>query len=287
MLPFRVFGRGDSRRNADLEKAYWRDIENYAPLCREEEAELVRRARHGDDEARQQLITANLRFVVSVAKEYTGCGLSLVELISEGNLGLLEAVQRFDETRGFKFITYAVWWIRQAILKALSRRKKTVRPPVNQINDLKKVEQEVGSLTQQLGRVPTLEEVAESAHISMERARKAVEAGKGDVHLDTPIYLGEEKTFLSRFADEDRSLEESFEQHLLTETVDHCLEGLDERERRIIRWYFGLGGLEPMTLEKIGDALDLTRERIRQLRDRALDKLRAQYGELLMEVSRN
>ena len=160
--------------------SYWRDIERFHPLTRNQEIELVRRARQGDGQATQDLVTANLRFVVSVAKRYTNYGLSFMELIAEGNFGLLEAVQRFDESRGFKFITYAVWWIRQAILKALAEQSRVARPPMSQVNDLQKVERATAALTQRLGRSPTPEEVAADADISLERTHNAIELDQSD-----------------------------------------------------------------------------------------------------------
>ena len=268
--------------------AYWNNIRRSSPLPRKREAELMQAVRGGDQEALQELVTANLRFVVSVAKNYTGYGLTLIELISEGNVGLLEAVRRFDETRGFKFITYAVWWIRQAILKALAEQSKAVRPPMSQINDLQKVDKQTGQLTQELGRNPTMEELAERAEISMERTRNALEVGQRDFSFDAPLHEeDEENTLLAVYAAEDSSLEEQLEVNALHAAIDTCLDVLDERENRIICAYFGLQEREPMTLEQIGATLGLTRERVRQLRDRALQKIRAQCGDVLVEFSRN
>ena len=275
-----------AKNPANLVESYWRDIQHYQPLSRKREIELVQRAKKGDEAAMHELVTANLRFVVSIAKGYTSYGLSFIELISEGNLGLLEAVKRFDETRGFKFITYAVWWIRQAILKALAEQSKAARPPMSQINDLQKVEKKAGVLTQELGRNPTLEEIAESAHISLDRARNALEVGQRDLSFDTPIYSDDEDTLLSVFAI-DNSQEERFDQRALSDILHTCLNILDEREHQIICSYFGLENQAPMTLERIGVSLGLTRERVRQLRDRALQKMRVECGDLLLEFSRN
>jgi len=281
------------RRNAavrtpsDSVESYWRDIKHYEPLSREQEIELVKRAKADDDQAMHALVNANLRFVVSIAKEYTGYGLSFIELISEGNFGLIEAVRRFDETRGFKFITYAVWWIRQAILKALAEQSKAARPPMSQINDLQKVEKMAGALTQKLGRDPTLEEIAENAGISLERTRNALELGQRDLSFDAPLYPDEEDSLLSVFTTEASAPEEDLERTLLFEALHDSLEVLDRREQQIIRAYFGLDDQEPMTLEQIGAILGLTRERVRQLRDRALQKIRGQRGDLLLELSNN
>ena len=287
MTAAKVENRGRTRAPSDAMEFYWRDIQHYQPLSRKKEFELVRQARSGDEEAMHALVNANLRFVVSIAKEYTGYGMSFIELISEGNFGLIEAVRRFDETRGFKFITYGVWWIRQAILKALAEQSKSARPPMSQVNDLQKVEKRTGLLTQKLGRDPTLEEIAESAEISLERTRNALELGQRDLSFDAPLYPDDEDTLLSIFTSADSALEEELDRATLFEVLHSCLGILDPRERRIIRSYFGLDDQAPMTLEQIGAFLGLTRERVRQLRDRALQKIRHHYGALLLELSSN
>ena len=271
----------------NLTELYWRDIKDSKPLKREEEVELFKLAKTGDEQARQKIVNANLRFVVSVARKYKDYGLNLVELISEGNVGLMEAVKRFDETRGFKFITYAVWWIRQAILKALAEQGKIARPPMSQINDLQKLEKEAGSLSQRLGRDPSYEELADSVDISAERTRNAVEVGQADVSFDAPAYADEDTTMHSVFPSREQRIDDQFEDRRLKATVTDCLAVLDDREYRILRCYFGLGELEPMTLEQIGRAMGVTRERVRQLRNRALEKLRTDCGELLGEFSKN
>lgn len=269
----------------DSIEAYWRDIQDFRPLSREREFQMIRRARSGDEQALHAMVNANLRFVVSVAKEYTGCGLSFNELISEGNYGLLEAARRFDETRGFKFITYAVWWIRQAILKALAEQGKAARPPMSQVNDLQKVEKRAGRLLQKLGRDPTLNELADESGISVERIRNALELGQRDLSLDAPLYGDEEDTLLSSFAGKQSRPEAELEQAALNQAMETCLDDLEPRERRIVCAYFGLRQQTPMTLEQIGAVLGLTRERVRQLRDRALAKIRARWGTRLMELS--
>ncbi|MFT5090362.1 MAG: RNA polymerase primary sigma factor [Planctomycetota bacterium] len=264
---------------------YWRDIKDSQPLSRKDEVAYFKRAKAGDEEARQVLVQANLRFVVSVAREYKDYGLSLIELVSEGNFGLLEAVKRFDETRGFKFITYAVWWIRQAILKALAEQGKIARPPMSQINDLQKIEKETGALSQALGRIPTFEEIADRVDISVARTRNAMEVSQQDVSLDAPAFLDEETTLVQVFVAKQEGIDAGFERVQMEETVHACLGVLDPRESQIVRAYFGLDNTEPMTLEEIGDGLGVTRERVRQLRNRALEKVRAQCGDLLVEFS--
>ena len=266
---------------------YWRDIKDAEPLSREKEVEFFQLAGAGNERARQALVWANLRFVVSVARDYKDYGLSLIELISEGNVGLMEAVKRFDETRGFKFITYAVWWIRQAILKALAEQGKIARPPMSQINDLQKVEKESGFLAQQLGRVPTFEEIADRVDISVERTRNAFEVSQQDVSLDAPAFPDEGTSLVQVFASNEAPIDERFVDSEMREMVTACLGVLDDRECQIVRAYFGLDNSEPQTLEEIGDAMGVTRERIRQLRNRALEKMKAECGGLLMEFSQN
>jgi RNA polymerase primary sigma factor len=266
---------------------YWREIKDVQPLSRAEEVTLFERARAGDEEARQQLIRANLRFVVRVARDYKDYGLSLAELISEGNMGLLEAVNRFDETRGFKFITYAVWWIRQAILRALAEQGKIARPPMSQLNDRHKVEKEAGQLAHALGRLPTFDELAASLDLSMERTRNAMAAAQQDLSFDAPVYQGEGMPLLSLFVSGEEGMDEVLEREQMKDTLADCLKGLDAREYQIVRDYFGLEDLAPMTLEEIGEAMGVTRERVRQLRNRALEKLRTHYRERLVEFSNN
>jgi len=266
---------------------YWREIRNVQPLSRTEEVALFERARAGDEEARQQLIRANLRFVVRVARDYKDYGLTLAELISEGNMGLLEAVKRFDETRGFKFITYAVWWIRQAILRALAEQGKIARPPMSQLNDRHKVEKEAGLLAHELGRQPTFDELTSSLDLSAERTRNAMAAAQQDLSFDAPVYQGEGAPLLSLFVSPEEGMDEVLEREQMKNTLADCLKALDEREYQIVRDYFGLEDLEPMTLEEIGEAMGVTRERVRQLRNRALEKLRTHYRQRLVEFSNN
>ena len=276
-----------TRTVCDPVELYWRDIKNAEPLSRQREVELFTRVHQGDEEARQELVMANLRFVVSVAHDYKDYGLSLIELISEGNIGLMEAIRRFDETRGFKFITYAVWWIRQAILRALGENGKAARPPMSQINDLIKVEKESGALTQSLGRSPTRDEIADRAGISTERVQTALEVGQQALSLDAPIYPDEKTSLASVLPTEQEGVDEQVEKTEMERALHSCLGVLETREYRILRAYFGLDETEPQTMEEIGDTMGITRERVRQLRNRALEKLRSHAGELLAEFSEN
>ena len=268
-----------------LTESYWRDIQHFQPLSRQREIELVHRAHTGDERAMHQIVEANLRFVVRIARGYHGRGLSFMELISEGNLGLLEAVQRFDETRGFKFITYAVWWIRQAILRALAEHGKIARPPLSRVNDLQKVERWRGILAQKLGRDPIPEEIATSAGLSLERTHNALYMAQPDVSMDAPTALDERESLMASFAAGTPDPADSYERAALSHTLHACLDLLDRRERVVVRAYFGLDDQEPQTLEQIGVQLGLTRERVRQLRDEALDKMRTHAGDLLLELS--
>ena len=271
----------------NLTEIYWRDIRDTQPLSRKDEFDLFTRIKQGDEEAREKVITANLRFVVSVAREYKDYGLSLLELVSEGNVGLLEAVKRFDETRGFKFITYAVWWIRQAILKALAESGRIARPPMSQVNDLQKLEKEAGVLAQSLGREPTDIELSEHVDISWERTRNALRISQQDLSFDAPVFPEEDTTLHAVIGSDEEGADEALDERETKRRIADCLEVLDERESRIVRDYYGFGSLPPMTLEQIGGSLGVTRERVRQLRNRALEKLRENCGDTLVQLSGN
>jgi RNA polymerase primary sigma factor len=274
-------------RGTDPVEAYWRDIDSYELLSHADEMALAFSARHGDACARQRLVTANLRFVVRVAREYAGRGLSLMELISEGNVGLLAAVDRFDETRGFKFITYAVWWIRQAILKALVQVGRARRSPMSRINDLRRIERDAQQLSQDLGRVPSFAEVLDSAQLSEGRAQNALEESRSDVSLDAPLFDDEERGWGAILADESAAADIQLDHTMLTDMVRDRMQVLDKRERLIICSYYGMDGYSVMTLEEIGRIVGVTRERVRQLRDGALEKMRRGHVDELMEFSRN
>ncbi len=274
--------------NSAVLNSYWHDIRHCTPVSREEEVVLVRRAREGDEEALASLISANLRFVVSVAKEFRATGQPLNELISDGNVGLLEAARRFDERRGFKFITYAVWWIRQSIRRALTERRRTVSAPSNRVSDLKDIERSQVRLAQTLGRDPSIFEICDDVGYSTRRVLRAMEVSAPDVHLDRPLYATEDDTIVSSLFETDEPPPEyEAEEHEFVDTIDACLDVLDVREREIIRRYYGFDGCLPMTLEQIGKTLNLTRERIRQLRDRGLAKLRNEHADVLVELSHN
>jgi RNA polymerase primary sigma factor len=270
-------------RGVNLEQSYWQDIQHSEPLVREEETQLARQARAGDEQAMQRLVLANLRFVVSIARQYTGCGLSLMECISEGNMGLLEAANRFDASRGTRFITYAVWWIRQSILKALAEHGRVTRLPMSQIGDWRRIEKELDELTQELGREPTLEELTASTQLSDTRAYHALEAGKPPVSFDAPCFRDGEEALVETFAAPEADSAAALDRVELVEVLQKSLACLDDREQTVVRAYFGLEEQEPMTLQEIGDALGLTRERVRQLRNAALRKMRQHFGDVLID----
>jgi len=254
---------------------YLRDISAYPLISREEEAELARRIRVGDQEALDKLVRSNLRFVVSVAKKYQNQGVSLSDLINEGNLGLIRAAHKFDETKGIKFISYAVWWIRQAILQALAEQSRIVRVPLNRAGTLHRIGKRANALLQELGREATHAEIAEGMDITAEEVAKTMSISQVHLSLDAPLTPGEDNRLLDYLADtvnptpEDQTFEKA-----LIEAIEDSLGGLKDRESRILRLYFGIDGAEPMTLEEIGTLLGITRERVRQIKEKALSRLR-------------
>jgi RNA polymerase primary sigma factor len=255
-------------------ECYLRDIGRYPLLSRQDEIALAQRVRQGDDEALHELVRANLRFVVTVAKHYLGQGLSLPDLINEGNIGLIKAAGRFDERRGFKFISYAVWWVRQSILQALSDQSRVVRLPQNRAVVLHRVHRAQAGLQQRLGRTPSCEEIAAFTEIRLEEVEEALHIGLPDVCLDQPIGEQDSRSIGDTIPDPASGPEEPLWDRSRSEDLGRCLDRLPAREAQILRLYFGLGDTQPLTLEEIGQRLDLTRERIRQLKERALARLR-------------
>ena len=252
--------------------SYLDDIAASTPLAPVEEAELAARIRAGDEFARNELVEANLRFVVSVAKEYQHRGLALVELISAGNVGLITASERFDETKGYKFISYAVWWVRQGILQALMEQS-TVRVPVNRIDMLSKVSRTYEAL-QQDGPVPSLDKVADTLGFSREKVEQTLVDNQPIRSLDAPFEDGEERCLLDYLSNEELNPEDEVLGFALREDIDCALSGLNEREAEVLRLYFGLLNEPPLTLDQIGVRFALTRERVRQIKELALSKLR-------------
>ncbi|MFO7259562.1 MAG: sigma-70 family RNA polymerase sigma factor [bacterium] len=271
-------GFSPSRRGSYEEGSldqYLREISAYPLLTREEEAELARRIRQGDEEALDKLVRSNLRFVVSVAKKYQNQGVSLADLINEGNLGLIRAARKFDETKGIKFISYAVWWIRQAILQALAEQSRIVRVPLNRAGALHRIGRRSSALLQELGREPTIEEIADELDLPHEEVQRTLAISQAHLSLDAPITPGEDNRLLDYLPDQfSRGPDDEVFERALSHTIEEALSTLKEREARILRLYFGLDGQEPMTLEEIGSLLGITRERVRQIKEKALARLR-------------
>ncbi len=254
---------------------YLRDISAYPLITREEETVLAKRIRVNDQEALDKLVRSNLRFVVSVAKKYQNQGVSLADLINEGNLGLIRAAHKFDETKGIKFISYAVWWIRQAILQALAEQSRIVRVPLNRAGTLHRIGKRASALRQELGREATHAEIADGMDISIEEVAKTMSISQGHLSLDAPMTPGEDTKLLDFLADTlSPTPDELTFEKALTEAIEESLSELKERESKILRLYFGLDGSEPMTLEEIGELLGITRERVRQIKEKALSRLR-------------
>jgi RNA polymerase primary sigma factor len=263
-----------NRESQSLDK-YLQEIGKVDLLTPDEEVELAKRIREGDQLALEKLTKANLRFVVSVAKQYQNQGLSLGDLINEGNLGLIKAAQRFDETRGFKFISYAVWWIRQSILQALAEQSRIVRLPLNRVGSLNKISKTFSELEQKFEREPSPEELAEVLDVSTSEVVDTMKISGRHVSVDAPFVQGEENSLLDVLENET---EEAPDQVLLFESlrkeVQRALSTLTQREADVVTYYFGLMGEQAMTLEEIGEKFNLTRERVRQIKEKAIRRLR-------------
>ena len=262
-----------NRESASLEK-YLQEIGKEEMISAEEEAELAQRIRKGDQEALERLTKANLRFVVSVAKQYQNQGMSLPDLINEGNLGLLKAAERFDETRGFKFISYAVWWIRQSILQAISEQSRIVRLPLNQVGSYNKINREISKFEQINERRPSIEEIAEHIDLPTEKIDEAISINSHHVSVDAPFTEGEDSSLLDVLVNEDiPTTDKELVMESLKSEIRNALNILSDRERKVIEDSYGIGGQE-LTLEEIGTKYGLSRERVRQIKEKAIRKLR-------------
>ena len=262
-----------NRESASLDK-YLQEIGKEELITVEEEVELAQRIKKGDQEALEKLTKANLRFVVSVAKQYQNQGLSLPDLINEGNLGLIKAAEKFDETRGFKFISYAVWWIRQSILQALAEQSRIVRLPLNQVGSLNKINKAFARFEQEHERTPSPEELANELELPEEKVTDTRRVAGRHVSVDAPFADGEDNSLLDVLVNPDSpNADRGLINESLSTEVDRALETLTERERDIIKYFFGIGCSE-MTLEEIGEKFDLTRERVRQIKEKAIRRLR-------------
>ncbi|MCB9032996.1 MAG: sigma-70 family RNA polymerase sigma factor [Chitinophagales bacterium] len=265
-----------NRESQSLEK-YLQEIGKVDLLTPEEEVELAQRIKQGDQIALERLTKANLRFVVSVAKQYQNQGLTLSDLINEGNLGLIKAAQRFDETRGFKFISYAVWWIRQSILQALAEQSRIVRLPLNKVGSLNKINKAFSSLEQEFEREPSAEELADILEITREEVETTLGVAARHVSVDAPFQEGEENSLLDVLENKGIERTDHGVEYVdsLSKEIERSLSTLTDRQKDVLKYYFGIGVEHPMSLEDIGDKFGLTRERVRQIKDKAINKLRA------------
>ncbi len=263
-----------NRENESLDK-YFNEIGKVELISAEEEVELSRRIKEGDQVALEKLTKANLRFVVSVAKQYQNQGLTLSDLISEGNLGLIKAAQRFDETRGFKFISYAVWWIRQSILQALAEHSRIVRLPLNRIGWVSKIQRTFIELEQKYEREPTAAEMADKLNVSVEEVLDSLRISARQVSIDSPLKDDEDNSLLDLLVDDSgKAPDDEMIRESLRREVQSALSTLTKRETDVVTYYFGLNNHTPMTLEEIGSIFNLTRERVRQIKEKAIRRLR-------------
>jgi RNA polymerase primary sigma factor len=274
MRQLKIIKQVTNRETPSLDK-YLHEIGKVDLISAEEEVELARRIKKGDGEALNKLINANLRFVVSVAKQYQNQGLALPDLINEGNLGLIKAAQRFDETRGFKFISYAVWWIRQSILQALAEQARIVRLPLNKIGSINKINKTLAELEQKFEREPSILEISQAMELAPEDIKDAIKSSGRHVSMDAPLNHEEESNMYDVMLSKDTP---SPDRELLNESlrkeIERALSTLTHREANIVKLYFGLGGKHPHTLEEIGEEFDLTRERVRQIKEKAIKRLK-------------
>jgi len=262
-----------NRESQSLDK-YLHEIGKVDLITAEEEVILAQKIREGDQAALERLTKTNLRFVVSVAKQYQNQGLTLGDLINEGNLGLIKAAKRFDETKGFKFISYAVWWIRQSILQAIAEQSRIVRLPLNQVGSLSKISKAFSKLEQEYEREPSPEELAVMLETTVEKISDTLSNSGRHVSMDAPFVQGEENTLLDVLENKDPETDSSLINESLSEEIRRSLSTLTDREREIVVLFFGLSTSQPLSLEEIGEKFNLTRERVRQIKDKALQRLR-------------
>ncbi|VXB07609.1 RNA polymerase subunit sigma [Flavobacterium sp. 9AF] len=274
MRQLKITKQVTNRETASLDK-YLQEIGKVDLITADEEVDLAQRIKAGDQRALEKLTKANLRFVVSVAKQYQNQGLTLPDLINEGNLGLIKAAQRFDETRGFKFISYAVWWIRQSILQALAEQSRIVRLPLNKIGSINKINKMYALLEQSSERAPSAEEIAKELDMTVNDVKESMKNSGRHLSMDAPLVEGEDSNLYDvlRSGESPNPDRELIHESLQTE-IERALETLTPREADVVRLYFGLGDQHPMTLEEIGETFDLTRERVRQIKEKAIRRLK-------------
>ncbi|MFA8449349.1 MAG: RNA polymerase sigma factor RpoD/SigA [Bacteroidales bacterium] len=274
MRQLKITKQVTNRETASLDK-YLQEIGKVELISADEEVELAQRIKQGDRIALEKLTKANLRFVVSVSKQYQNQGLSLPDLINEGNLGLIKAAQRFDETRGFKFISYAVWWIRQSILQALAEQSRIVRLPLNKIGSINKINKAYAKLEQEYEREPNPGEIAKLLDVPEEEVKESIKNSGRHVSMDAPLVQDEDNNMYDVLKnDEGPTPETGLIYESLRKEIDRAISTLTQREADVIRLYFGLNGGHPMTLEEIGEKFDLTRERVRQIKEKAIRRLK-------------
>ena len=264
-----------TRDTKSLEK-YFQEISKIDMITADEEVELARRIREGDEVALNKLVNANLRFVVSAAKQYQGRGLRLSDLINEGNIGLVKAAKRFDETRGFKFISYAVWWIRQSILQAISQKSRTIRLPLNKIGTMGKIYKVYSTLEQTHERPPTAEEIANELDMGIAKVESSMKNSNKQLSMDAPLRAEESSNLYNVIKSKDStSPDQEVMNESLTTDIEQALETLPDRERDVVRLYFGIGERNPLSLVEIGEIFDITRERVRQIKEKGIRLLRS------------
>jgi RNA polymerase primary sigma factor len=274
MRQLKIIKQVTNREALSVDK-YLHEISKEDLLTAEQEVELARRIRKGDEQALEKLIRSNLRFVVSVAKQYQNQGLSLPDLINEGNLGLIKAAKRFDETRGFKFISYAVWWIRQSILQALAEQARIVRLPLNKIGSINKINRALAELEQKHEREPSIQEISKTLELAPEEIKEALRNSNKPLSMDAPLNDEEQDDMYELIeSKENPPPDESLMNESLYREIERALSSLTEREAKIIRLYYGLGNKHPFTLEEIGEKINLTRERVRQIKEKAIKRLK-------------
>ena len=262
-----------NRESASLDK-YLQEIGHEELLSTDQEVELAQRIRKGDKRALERLTKANLRFVVSVAKQYQNQGLSLPDLINEGNVGLIKAAEKFDETRGFKFISYAVWWIRQSILQAIAEQSRLVRLPLNQVGSVNKITRELNKFEQVHERKPSVDEIAERVDLPEDKIADAMKANSRHVSMDAPIADGEDSSMIDFLSGDSSNTDRELAIESLKAEVSRILKLLTDKEQKVLRAFFGIDGSPEMTLDEIGEKYNLTRERVRQIKEKALRRLR-------------
>jgi len=274
MRQLKISKQVTNRETASLDK-YLAEIGRVDLITADDEVKLAQKIKQGDQRALEKLAKANLRFVVSVSKQYQNQGLTLPDLINEGNLGLIKAAQRFDETRGFKFISYAVWWIRQSILQALAEQSRIVRLPLNKIGSINKINKAFAALEQDFGRAPTHSEIADKLEITLKEVKESMKNAGRHVSMDAPLIQDETTNMYDVMRENDTPTPETgLLYDSLRKEISRAISTLTPRESDVVRLYFGLDGAHPMTLEEIGERFDLTRERVRQIKEKAIRRLK-------------